>query len=73
MKHYLVILAGLIGFALVSCDNTAKTDAVDPGDIDSVELLTNLIIEDSSNYTLFLDRARVYLQRGTVFFFYIIP
>ncbi len=66
MKQVLVILAGLIGIILISCENMSITSSESGGSVDSVTMLTKSIQKDSSDYSLFLTRAQVYLNRGMV-------
>ena len=66
MKQVLVIFAGLIGILLISCENMSKTSSNTESSVDSVVMLTKSIQKDSSDYSLFLTRAQVYLNRGMV-------
>lgn len=66
MNYVLVILAGLIGIILISCENVSNTGSGTEVSVDSVVLLTKNIQNDSSDYSLFLTRAKLYLKRGMV-------
>lgn len=66
-----VILISVLLIALNSCDQEQKKNSPDEEEryitsADSIEILTELIIKDSSDYNLFLQRAYLNLETGKV-------
>ena len=66
MRNPLVIFAGILLLFQVACENPSAKQHANQEVKDSIEMLTNQIRSDSTNYELFLNRAQVYLNRGTV-------
>ncbi len=65
-KHFPILLI-LIIVASFGCDNTSpKKSITADGSLDSISIITNLIIDDSLNYNFWASRAELYLKKGNI-------
>jgi tetratricopeptide (TPR) repeat protein len=66
MRILVMILAGALTVSIISCRQVKENKEEAAGAVDSVSMLSQQIAKDSSDYKLFLDRARVYLNQGAI-------
>ncbi len=65
-RYFISFLVIIIAF-IVGCNNpTKKAQNTSTVDVDSISILTNLLISDSLNANLLASRAELYLRKGNI-------